>query len=246
MARPQKSACLVERIQTQLAAVADPSRAGTMQSYMRSAMPFLGVSTPKRRAVTKALFRAHVPPTAAAWRAQVAEIWRAARFREERYSAIDWCRYARATDRARGRGPDAFHDLAALPLFERLIVEGAWWDFVDEVGGHQLGVLVRKFPGRMNPRMRNWARCANLWKRRAAILSQLDLKAATDTQLLADCIEPSLEDARFSGEFFIRKGIGWALRQYARTDPVWVKRFVASNRVRLSGLSRREALKHLA
>ena len=81
----------------------------------------------------------------------------------------------------------------------------------------------------------------DLWLRRSAILSQLTFKEQTDTQLLADCIEPNLEDT----SFWIRKAIGWALRQHARTDPGWVRQAVAGYGDRLSGLSRREALKHL-
>ena len=82
---------------------------------------------------------------------------------------------------------------------------------------------------------------ANIWKRRSAILIQLKAKEQTDLDFLYACIEPSLD----SKEFFLRKAIGWALRQYAWTDPVEVRRYVVANEARLSGLSRREALKNL-
>jgi 3-methyladenine DNA glycosylase AlkD len=82
---------------------------------------------------------------------------------------------------------------------------------------------------------------ANLWKRRSAILCQLHAKRETDLALLYACIEPSIG----SQEFFLRKAIGWALRQYARTDPAEVRHYVTANAARLSGLSRREALKHI-
>jgi len=89
--------------------------------------------------------------------------------------------------------------------------------------------------------MRAWAVDGDPWIRRTAILSQLTFREDTDTALLRDCIEPNLDDP----SFWIRKAIGWALRQYARTDPDWVRDTVAGYGDRLSGLSRREALKHL-
>jgi len=120
-------------------------------------------------------------------------------------------------------------------------VPGAWWDFVDAIAGRQLGDILRTDPARMSKLMRRWARDPNMWKRRAAILCQLGFKRETDLTLLYDCIEPNLGDK----EFFIRKAIGWALRQHAWTDPREVKRYVKANRDRLSGLSVREALKNI-
>jgi 3-methyladenine DNA glycosylase AlkD len=93
----------------------------------------------------------------------------------------------------------------------------------------------------MRRRMLSWSRSRDLWKRRTAILCQLGFKAHTDLELLYACIEPSLE----SQQFFLRKAIGWALRQYAWTDPVEIRRYVAAHRNRLSNLSRREALKNI-
>jgi len=94
----------------------------------------------------------------------------------------------------------------------------------------------------MAPLMRRWARSGeSLWKRRAAILCQLRFKGDTDLALLYDCIEPNLADR----EFFMRKAIGWALRQYAWTDPAEVRRYVARHRDGLSPLSVREALKNI-
>ena len=86
-----------------------------------------------------------------------------------------------------------------------------------------------------------WSKSDNVWKRRASILCQLGFKGDTDLDLLYACIEPSLD----SNEFFLRKAIGWALRQYARTDPGEVKRYVGRNESRLSRLSKREALKKI-
>ena len=89
--------------------------------------------------------------------------------------------------------------------------------------------------------MRRWARDGHMWKRRAAILCQFRFKHDTDLALLYDCLEPNLDDR----EFFIRKAVGWALRQYAWTDPREVKGYVKDNQARLSSLSVREALKNV-
>jgi len=89
--------------------------------------------------------------------------------------------------------------------------------------------------------MRAWSRSRDMWKRRTAILCQLSFKSDTDLTLLYDCIEPNLDDR----EFFIRKAIGWALRQHAWTDPGEVRRYVTRNKARLSPLSVREALKNI-
>jgi 3-methyladenine DNA glycosylase AlkD len=119
-------------------------------------------------------------------------------------------------------------------------VTGAWWDLVDELA-HAVGAVLRAVGPPAASVVREWSRDEDLWLRRVAILSQLGARARTDPVLLADCIAPNLADRAF----FIRKAIGWALRDYARTDPAWVAAFVLAAGDRLSPLSRREATKHL-
>jgi 3-methyladenine DNA glycosylase AlkD len=136
---------------------------------------------------------------------------------------------------------DRFQDLAALPMYEEMIVTGAWWDLVDGIAGHRLGLLLRRFPREMRGQMLAWSRSGDLWKRRSAILCQLTFKKTTDLELLYATIEPALA----SKEFFLRKAIGWALRQYAWTDPEEVRRYVREHERDLSPLSRREALKNV-
>ncbi len=235
---------LLPELQRQLRAAADPRRAPAMRAYMKSAMPFHGIPTPRRRLITAELWLQMGPTDAATWRAQITELWDGATHREERYAALDWCRLAWAP-RDRGGPRYPFHDLNALPLFERMIVEGAWWDLVDEVAGHQLGVLLRLHPEAMATTLRTWAVGDQLWKRRAAIIAQLDLKAGTDTGLLTDCLAPSLAPSPFAREFFIAKAMGWALRQYARSDPAWVLQYLERKQEFLPALSQREAAKHL-
>ena len=215
-----------------LAAVAEPERAAPMQAYAKSSMPFLGVTTPVRRRVCRALFEGVDLPTAAAWRRTVLALWRGARYREERYAAIDLTEAGRF---------DRFQDMAALPMYEEMIVTGAWWDYVDAIAGHRLGTLLRRFPREMRRQMLAWSRSDDLWKRRSAILCQLTFKEATDLDLLYATIEPALA----SREFFLRKAIGWALRQYAWTDPKEIRRYVREHEKELSPLSKREALKNV-
>ena len=167
------------------------------------------------------------------WRAAVLAIWRGAQFREERYAAIELTGDRRA---------EPLQTLAALPMYEEMIVTGAWWDYVDVLAKHRIGRLLRRYPSPMRRTMRAWSRSEDLWKRRTSILCQLDFKEDTDLPFLYACIAPSLA----SREFFLRKAIGWALRQHAWTDPAEVRRYVRAHAHELSALSRREALKNLA
>ncbi|MGA3048655.1 MAG: DNA alkylation repair protein [Terracidiphilus sp.] len=210
----------------------DPARAPAMQAYMKSTMPYHGVSTPLFRRVCKAAFADVEFATATEWQTQVLEIWRGAHFREERYAAL----YLAGDKRTL-----AFQTPAAMKMYEELIVTGAWWDYVDDIASHRVGPILRDFPAPMGRKMLAWSKSTNLWKRRASIICQLGFKGKTDLDLLYACIEPSLD----SREFFLRKAIGWALRQYAWTDAAEIHRYVRLNRGRLSALSCREALKNI-
>lgn len=223
---------LARRLRAALERAADPARAPGMQAYMKSAMPYLGVSAVPLRAVCTEVFAALEFADSAAWQGEVLAIWRGAEFREERYAAIE------LTGVSAARG---FQRMDALAMYEEMIVTGAWWDHVDSLSPRLLAIL-RAEPGPMKRAMLEWAVDDDMWKRRSAIICQLGAKAETDLALLEAAIAPSLG----SKEFFLRKAIGWALRQYARTDPAWVVRYVADHEAELSPLSRREALKRIA
>jgi 3-methyladenine DNA glycosylase AlkD len=226
------AATLGRDLRKALAAVAEPERAAPMQAYAQSDLPFLGVTAVPLRRVCREVFADLDLRSAAAWRRAVLGLWRGARFREERYGAIELAGVRRF---------DPFQDLAALPMYEEMIVTGAWWDLVDGIAGHRLGLLLRRFPREMRKEMLAWSRSDDLWKRRSAILCQLTFKKATDLDLLYAVIEPALG----SKEFFLRKAIGWALRQYAWTNPGEVCRYVREHEEDLSPLSKREALKNV-
>ena len=198
---------------------------------MKSAMPYRGVSAPVLKRVCHDVFKAHPLVTATEWQRVVLDLWRHAEFREERYAAVLLTQV---------RAYREFQTYSSLPMLEEMIVSGAWWDLVDTLAGQNLGDILRAHPRKMKPLMRRWARDADMWKRRSAILCQLKFKGDTDLELLYDCIEPNLAHR----DFFIRKAIGWALRQYAWTDPKEVRRYAKANTARLSPLSLREALKN--
>jgi len=215
---------LVDTVRTELAARARPDKAPDMQAYLKSAMPVYGVPRAGHREIARAL-----PPLEGfvAWRSFVLELWRGAEHREERYVALDVI----ALPRYRG-----FRTMQALPLYEELIVTGAWWDLVDPIATRRLEEL---WPD-VVPVLREWSVGEDMWLRRSAILAQAHRKADTDFALLAELIEPNRGDR----EFFIRKAIGWALREYAKTNPKAVASYCDAHE--LSALSRREALKHVS
>ena len=224
---------LVDALRAALRSGADAERAVGQQRYMKSAMPFLGLTSPGRRALVRPVLAdaALRLDSRAAFEGAILSLWDEAAFREERYAALDLLRH---------RTYRSWRDPDLMPLVEHLVVTGAWWDLVDETSS-VVGEVLLLDPEGEGLRMRAWSERESLWLRRSAIISQLRHKERTDTDLLEAVIEPNLDDH----EFFIRKAIGWALRQYARTDPVWVQAFVDRHTHRLSGLSRREALKHL-
>jgi len=208
-------------------------KAPIMQAYMKSEMPYLGIQAVPFRKATKAVLAAHPLNSFEDWRDSALALWRGARYREERYAAIELIGY---------RTYQSFRTLDALPMYEEMITTGAWWDYVDSIASHRMGELLRRYPKELPAILRGWAVSDDIWKRRSAMLAQLGFKQDTDLKLLYDCLRPSLERP----EFFLRKAIGWALRQHAWTDPKEVRRFVKAHEKQLSPLSKREALKNIS
>jgi 3-methyladenine DNA glycosylase AlkD len=223
---------LIRAVRQALRAAADPAKALAMQAYMKSEMPYRGVQSTPLRLALRPLFAVHHLAGFVDWRDTVLALWREARYREERYAAIELAGHSSS---------QPFQTMAALPVYEEMIVSGAWWDLVDALASHLIGGLLRLYPRDMAAILRGWATGDDIWKRRAAILAQLGFKSDTDCVLLYDCIRPSLGRP----EFFLRKGIGWALREYSKTNASEVRRYVRRNAKLLSPLSQREALKRL-
>jgi 3-methyladenine DNA glycosylase AlkD len=230
--RRTASQSLLHTLRAALLRVAEPERARTMQAYMKSTMPYHGVGAVAVRAVCKDVFTSYPFESAESWRADVLGLWNTADFREERYAAIALSGH---------RGAKAFQTLDALPMYEEMVVGGAWWDYVDVLAAHRIGPLLQAFPHELRRTLLHWSHADDIWKRRSAILAQLGFRARTDLTLLFACIEPSLGEQ----EFFLRKAIGWALRQAAREHEPAIVRYVKDHADRLSPLSKREALKHV-
>lgn len=236
MGATRPDAELVAQVRATLAAAGDPGRAAGQQRYMRSTLPYHGVTSPELRRLVGPLLRARPPADRETWEATVRALWDGATHREERYAALALAEH---------RAARAWQDPAVLPLHRHLVVTGAWWDLVDVVGPRLVGGVLREHRAEVTPVVDAWAVEDDLWLRRAAILSQLLHRGATDTALLERCVRANLEGSAHGSEFFVRKALGWALRQHARVDPAWVVALVEELGDRLSGLTRREALKHL-
>lgn len=223
---------LLLALRAELGRRGDAEAAAGVRAYMKSAMPFHGVRVPEMRRVSRQLFSDLTFRSAHVWESTIWFLWSHARFREEWYSTI-------ALARSRASAP--FQRPAALRIYGRMIVSGGWWDTVDEIAVHCVGPIFRLYPAKSRPVLRAWATSTNLWRRRSAIICQVGSKGQTDASLLEACIHESIG----SREFFLRKAIGWALREYSKSDPKWVRGFVAANEDDLSPLSRREAVRHL-
>jgi len=223
---------LLSAVRAGLAAAGDAERAVGQQRYMKSAMPYRGVRMPEVTRLCRAVFAEHVLAERRDWESAVRTLWDQAEFREERYAAIALTGY---------RAYVTYQDPDALPLYEHMIVTGAWWDYVDEVAIRRVGPILRSDPAVVSPMLLEWTIDDDIWRRRTSIIAQIKSKTETDLNLLTQCLAANLGHQ----EFFVRKAIGWALRECAKTAPDWVRRYLADHEDEISGLSRREAAKHL-
>ena len=224
---------LVQAIRAALAAAGDPDRAVAQQRYMKSEMPFRGITSPQLAGLLRPLLASYAPASREEWEATVRLLWDGATHREERYAALALAKH---------RAARTWRDPALVPLVRHLVVTGAWWDLVDDVAVHLAGAALAGHAEEMAPVLRTWATDVDLWLRRTSVICQLGRRSDTDLDLLRYAVESNVDDA----SFWLRKAIGWALRDLARTDPDWVRAEVERLEGRLSALSRREALKHLS
>jgi 3-methyladenine DNA glycosylase AlkD len=224
----------IRELRASLSAHADASQAVPMQSYMKSAMPYLGIKAPLNSRLTSEMCQPSPLTDATDLADTMRQLWREAKFREERYAAIEL---------AQLRPHAKLVSLQLLPVYEEMITSGAWWDYCDDIASHGLSILLQRWPDQMKPTLRAWARGPQMWLRRAAMLSQLNLKGECDAVLLYETILPSIGTSTFAKEFFIRKSMGWALRQRAYTAPLEVQAFVREYADQLSSLTVREALR---
>jgi 3-methyladenine DNA glycosylase AlkD len=217
---------LLDRLEPTYRAAADPVRAVPMRAYMRDQFPFLGVPAPQQTQLARAVLAGVGRPGEDDLRIVATACWNLPE-REFQYFA---CGYLRR-----------HHSVLSsvfLDTVRQLLVEKSWWDTVDTLAAHVVGPLVLRSPNLVST-MDSWLDSDDLWLTRTAILHQLAYKTHTDAGRLFRYCAARADHP----DFFIRKAIGWALREYGKTDPEAVRAFVAQTS--LSGLSRREALKNL-
>ncbi|MFF5498723.1 DNA alkylation repair protein [Streptomyces aquilus] len=219
---------VLERLTATYAAAADPARAEPMRAYMKDVAPFLGLTTPVRRALSRTVVAGTPRPDETDCTAVALRCWRLLE-REYQYFAVD---YLRRHARVLSSG--------FLPVARHLVSTVPWWDTVDLLAAHVVGALVAADPA-LKADMDAWIVDDDLWIARTALLHQLRYKERTDTErLFTYCLHQSGHP-----DFFIRKAIGWALREYAKTDPEAVRGFLAREKGRFAPLSVREALKNI-
>lgn len=219
---------VLERLTVAYGGAADPLGAVAMRAYMKDVAPFLGIRTPERRALSRTVLAGTPRPGEDDCTAVALRCW-ALPEREYHYFAVDYLR------RHAGRCSSAF-----LPVVRRLITTTSWWDTVDLLAAHVVGPLVTADP-RLTAVMDEWIADDDLWVARTALLHQLTYKDRTDPdRLFAHCLRQSGHP-----DFFVRKAIGWSLREYAKTDPDAVRDFLTRERGRFAPLSVREALKNI-
>lgn len=216
-----------ELIQLEFVQHANFLKAQGMQKYMKDLFSFYGINSPTRRQLLKVIISKEGKPNPQTIRELALLLWKAEE-REMQYAAMDFL------DSIQKKLIES-----DLDLIEKLITTKSWWDTVDALASHLAGNWLLKFPDNKENIVDSWFKSGNIWLQRTVLIHQLNYRDKTDEKLLFFYCDQLKE----SKEFFIRKGIGWALRQYARTAPNHVSAFV--NRTSLSPLSYREATKHL-
>lgn len=218
----------ISTLQEVFAEHANPADAVIMQGYMKDVAPFYGIKAGPRRALQKEVWKDHYLPHPGAEMAAFAVDLFALSQRELHYAAIE----ALQASSKQWTGEE-------LPLFEALLRTKSWWDTVDTISTKLIAPFFQKFPQQMLITARRWNRDESMWVRRASVIFQIPYKNETDESLLFE----NVRNCAHEKEFFIRKGIGWALSEYAKTAPETVQGFVASES--LSALSKREATRRI-
>ena len=201
-------------------------QAQKMSKYMLNKFEYIGIKTPERRKIFKNFFKKYKNEEKIDWEF-VNKCWEN-KYREFQYIAADYLKNMK--DKL---------TIDDIPKFKRLILEKSWWDTIDNLD-MTIGALALK-DSNVNKILMEWSLDENIWLRRIAIDHQLLRKEKTDIELLEKILKNNLEQT----EFFINKAIGWALRDYSKTNPEWVKNFIEKNRENMAKLSIKEASKYL-
>lgn len=219
---------MTRAIITALEQVADPEKAPGMQAYMKTGQPFYGVQAGPRRKAFKIVAKNYKQITREEYKQIIFELWHG-RTREEMYQALEVATHYKQ-----------YLDLQSWPIYEQLVNTATNWDTLDWIAAGLISPLVLEHK-KLEKELVKWSTSNNFWVRRASLLAHLHHKEETNAELLAKTILALAHEK----EFFIRKAIGWVLRDYSYTNPEWVVAFVKANQDKLSGLSKREALKQI-
>lgn len=207
---------------------ANPLNAAPMKKYMRDQFEYLGIKAPQVASLLREFIKSNGLPPFEKLDLICRELWGLPE-REFQYIAMNLIsKYEKKLE------PEFIETL------EYLIITKSWWDTVDLVAGHPVGTMFKTYPKVKEKYLKKWRKSENIWLRRTTLLFQLGYKKETDFDLLCEIIKENFG----SDEFFINKAIGWALRQYAHTNPAPVRKFVKATK-ELHSLSRREALKNI-
>ena len=215
----------VEELLENLKTVANPDDAGAMKAYMKNKFEFLGVKTPARRKLAKTFFKQGTD-FVLDWNF-INEAWNNP-YRELQYTALDYLEI-----RKKLLTP------SDLPRLKKLAQTKSWWDTIDFLD-RLVGSIIARFP-ETKEIIVAWSCDEDIWLRRLAIDHQLLRKEETDTKLLEKILVNNLGQT----EFFINKAIGWALRDYSKTNPDWVRDFIERHQTEMAALSIREGSKYL-
>ncbi|MES2646483.1 MAG: DNA alkylation repair protein [Bacteroidota bacterium] len=215
----------ISKLNSRLLSLSTNERRLSAEAYMRNQFPFIGVDTTTRRKVFKAILEEAGKPLFEDLDKTINYLFTLER--ELQYCAVElFALYKKEWDSD------------SIAIIEKCIVTKSWWDTVDYIASDLAGPYFKLFPKQIIPVTERWNKSGNFWLQRSSLLFQKKYREQTNKDLLAKYI---LHCAH-SNEFFIQKAIGWCLREFAKTDPAWVKKFVQQNA--LKPLSVREALKH--
>ncbi len=204
---------------------ADPVKAVPMKKYMKDQFEYFGISSVPRKEIYKIFFKTNGIPGTDEINLIIRELWEKAE-REYQYFGMT---LMQKVEKKSG--------MELLPLYEYMVTEKSWWDTVDFIASNLAGPLLEKNRREIPRITRKWMDSGNIWLQRTALLFQLKYKGDTDSTLLFSLIS----ELKGRKEFFIRKAIGWALREYSKTDPDKVRDFI--NSIELSPLSAKEGMK---
>lgn len=217
----------IHKLEEKFKVAADPSRALQMEKYMKDRFPFFGIQANPRRAICSEFMKEYGLPEKKDLFEVISQLWEKEEREFQHFGAELANRYKKNIE-----GND-------LEMYRWMLVQKSWWDSVDFIAANLVGSYFRIFKQNASPTMKDWLDTNNMWLQRTTLIFQLKYKKETDLELLSRQIK-ALKDSK---EFFIRKAIGWSLREYSKTDPDWVQEFVFSTQ--LSPLSKREALKRI-